>query len=299
MTRVVSLLPAGTEIVAALGALDSLVGVSHECDFPPQIGDRPRVTTTTIDPMASGRSINAAVRQHQASRRSTIAVDAEQLGSLKPDLILVQDLCEVCALSDGQLHRLAAALDPSPRVLSLVARDLAGIWADIREVGAALERVEESHALRAEGEARLARLRHARPRATTSDIPRVLCVEWLDPLYLAGHWVPELVAAAGGENIGAVPGAKSTRWRWKNASRLQPDVVIVMLCGFGVARAQHELSDLSDPDALALFRTTPTWVLDGNSYTSRSGPRVVDGAERIRAALQGEEMAGLVRWRPM
>lgn len=297
MIRVVSLLPAGTEIVAALGALDSLVGVSHECDFPAQICDRPRVTTTRIDPTASGKAIDSAVRELQVAGRPTIAVDAEHLGSLKPDLILVQDLCEVCAVSDGQLHRLATAIDPPPRVLSLVARDLAGIWADIKEIGTALERVEESLALRAEGEARLDRLRRTMLQSK-SDSPRVLCVEWLDPLYLAGHWVPQLVAAAGGENIGAVPGAKSTRWRWKNASRLQPDVVIVMLCGFGVARAQQELAELTDPDALSLFLNSPTWVLDGNAYTSRSGPRVVEGAERIRAALLGEEMPGLARWRP-
>lgn len=298
MIRVVSLLPAGTEIVAALGAIDSLVAVSHECDFPPQIGDRPRVTTTTIDSVLSGPAIDAAVREHQAAGQPTIAIDAKQLSSLKPDLILVQDLCEVCAVSDGQVHRLAGALDPAPRVLSLSARDLAGIWADIREVGTALDRIEQSHALRAEGEARLDRLRRGLPQSKTSDLPRVLCVEWLDPLYLAGHWVPELVAAAGGENIGAVPGAKSTRWPWKNAARLQPDIVIVMLCGFGVTRAQQELAEVRDPDAIALFRSTPTWVLDGNAYTSRSGPRVVEGAERIRSALQGEEMPGLVRWHP-
>jgi iron complex transport system substrate-binding protein len=290
--RIVSLLPAATEIAVALGALDDLVAVSHECDYPEAVRTRPRLTLTPIDLHATGAAIDAAVRELTRSGTPVISVDGPAFARLAPHVVITQDLCEVCAVLDGQVHRLASAMTPAPAVLALKGRNLAGIWEDIRAVGEGLGRSTEAEVLTDNLRRRLASLT---PKPVQRR-PRVLCVEWLDPLYLAGHWVPELVEAAGGEDVGARAGDHSTRRTWWEARSLEPDLVIIMLCGFDVGRSLRELGALTDPAALALMAAAPTWILDGNAYTSRPGPRVVDGAERIRAAILGREMNGLRRW---
>jgi len=293
--RVVTLLPAATEIVAALGGGAGLVGVSHECDYPEWVGRLPRLTTTPIEPTASAARIDAEVRRLRGEGRPVIAVDGAALRRLRPDLIVTQGLCEVCAVADGEVHRLASLLDPAPEIISLSATTLAGIWGDIAAIGRALDLAAEADALVAGLRSRLAALACARPPAAP---PRVVCIEWLDPLYLAGHWVPELVAAAGGHDVGAEPGAHSALARWSELGQLEPDVMLVMLCGFGVERAIRDLDALIEPAGRSLLEGVPVWVLDGNAYTSRPGPRVVDGAERIQAALENRELAGLRCWRP-
>jgi iron complex transport system substrate-binding protein len=285
--RIVTLLPAATEIVVALGAADDLVGISHECDYPPSIMGLPRVTTTNIDSTAPSGLIDREVRRLYEAGQPVIAIDAAQLSRLRPDVIITQGLCEVCAVADGSVFRLAEALQPSPRVVSLSARDLAGIWADIATVGDAVDLADDAEELVLGLQARLQRLRALGP----SHRARVLCVEWLDPLYLAGHWVPELVDAAGGVDAGARPGSHSARAEWHAVGELAPDHVLIMLCGFGVERARSELEGLSDPDAIELMTRTPTWIIDGNAYTSRPGPRVVDAAEQIHSILLGKPSA--------
>jgi len=275
--KVASLLPAGTEIVAALGAEDSLVGISHECDYPASVLHLPRVTWTPVDQAASSREIDRAVRDARGDGRPVIGVDAGLLRSLEPDLVLTQGLCDVCAVADGEVYRLADAFARPPEVLSLSATNVAGIMEDIRRVAAALERAPAGDALVSELESRLAQLRASAP----AEKPRVLCVEWLDPIYLAGHWVPELVAASGGTDIGATAGSHSVTISREKFATLAPDLVIVMLCGFGVERAKRELELAPLPDL-----GVPQVVLDGNAYTSRPGPRVVDGAERISEVLR-------------
>lgn len=225
-----------------------------------------------------------------------IQVDADLLRELAPDLLIVQDLCEVCAIADGELRRLAAVLDPAPRVLTLMGRTMDGVFADIRRVAEALDLTDEGDELVVGLRSRLARLR----RGATGRPPRVLCIEWLEPLYLAGHWVPELVAAAGGEDVGAGPGAHSARMTWEAAAALGPECIVVMLCGFGVDRARAELARPRPPAATALLNGAPVWLLDGHAFTSRPGPRLVDGAERLRVAItggDGEDHVGLARWR--
>lgn len=295
--RVVTLLPAATEIVAALGGAGSLVGISHECDFPASVLHLPRVTSTPIDPSRPGAAIDAEVRRLREAGRVVIQVDANLLREIAPDLVIVQDLCEVCAVADGELRRLTALLDPAPRVLTLAGRTMDGVLTDIRRVADALDLAAEGDELVVGLRSRLARLR----AAATGRPPRVLCIEWLEPLYLAGHWVPELVAAAGGEDVGAGPGAHSARVTWEAAAALRPGCIVVMLCGFGVDRARAELARPLPPVAAALLSDTPVWVLDGHAYTSRPGPRLVDGAERLRVAITGGDAvgnAGLARWQP-
>jgi iron complex transport system substrate-binding protein len=288
--RIVSLLPAATEITVALGARSSLVGISHECDYPPEIADLPRVTATPVDTSQPGTSIDREVLRLREAGRPVIGVEIEQLQRLAPDLIITQDLCQVCAVADGEAHRLAQAMDPVPRILSLEARDLAGIWRDIGTVGAAVGRANEARELVANLEDRLQRLADDSP----PDRPRVVCIEWLDPLYLAGHWVPEMVAIAGGRDVGATPGSHSVPGSWQDVIHLAPDCVIIMLCGFGIERALKELGSLADDHPLANL-PCPIWVLDGNAFTSRPGPRVVDGTALIQSALKGIERPNLVR----
>ncbi|MGH7499638.1 MAG: ABC transporter substrate-binding protein [Gemmatimonadales bacterium] len=290
--RVVTLLPAATEIVMALGGADALVGVSHECDFPPAVARLPRLTASPIDPAASSGAIDSEVRRLRAEGLPVIAVDAAALARLAPDLLITQGLCEVCAVVDGQIHRLASVLHPAPAVLSLSARTLPGIWDDIRSVGRALDLADDADELVAGLRTRLRRL----GTNTPSPAPRVVCVEWLDPPYLAGHWVPELVAAAGGLDVGASAGDHSAVRRWSEVLELRADLIIVTLCGFDVRRAREELAGLDNSDAGRLFSSARLWILDGNAYTSRPGPRVVDGAERLQSAMRGKEMPGLERW---
>ena len=290
--RVVSLLPAATEIVAALGNQSLLVGISHECDYPASVLHLPRVTTTPIDIEASGAAIDAEVRRLSQAGEPVIAIDESALRQLAPDLIITQDLCQICAVSDGQVYRLAASLQPAPRVLSLSARNLAGVWRDIRAIGAALQLSDDAEELVLGLQSRLRTLA-LEPSAHS---PRVLCIEWLDPLYLAGHWVPELVATAGGVDVGAAPGSRSARAEWADLTSLEPECLLVMLCGFDIERSRAELDQLVHPEALELFSRVPTWIMDGNAYTSRPGPRLVDGVRRMRAAFDGRTMAGLERW---
>jgi len=297
--RIVSLLPAGTEIVAALGCETLLVGISHECDYPASILQLPRVTRTPVDSSLSSARVDAQVREIQAEGKPVIGLEAGVLETLAPDLILTQDLCEVCAVADGEVYRLADTMTSPPEIVPLRARDVGGILEDIRTVGHAVGRVKAAEELVQSLELKLRRLSEdgldnsgLRPRR------RVLCIEWLDPLYFAGHWVPQLVHAAGGEDVGARPGAHSTQRSWSEVVHLKPDLLLVMLCGFGVDRSEEELAEVRDPHAVKLLADTETWILDGNSYTSRPGPRVVDGAIRIRAALQAQEMEGLRHYAP-
>jgi iron complex transport system substrate-binding protein len=296
--RVVSLVPAATEIVAALGAEGSLAGISHECDWPPSVRQLPRVTTTPIDPSRASGAIDAEVRRLQAEGRPVIGVDGAALAALLPDLILTQDLCDVCAVVDGDVRALASALDPAPALLALRARTLEGIFADIAAVGTALDRVDVARELMAGLRNRLAQLGggNGSPRR------RVVCLEWLDPIYLAGHWVPDLIEAAGGRDVGARPGAHSRRATIEEVEALRPELILVAPCGFDLARAGREYAAFEEgvraaggppPSAWG----APVWLIDGNAYTSRPGPRVVDGAERIAGALGGRGQEGIRRWR--
>ena len=294
--RVISLLPAATEIVAALGGLPALVGVSHECDFPEAVRRLPRVTSTPIDPDSTGDTIDSAVRALVAAGRPVITVDAEQLRALAPTHLITQELCDVCAVADGQTCELALALDPAPQVISLSGKTLAGVWQDIETVAGALGREAEGQRLVAELSGRLAELSARSAVAVRGSIQRFLCIEWLAPPFTAGHWVPEMVRAAGGIDIGARPGDHSLQRNWAELRSMGPDLIVIMLCGMDVARAEQELARLDDLDALALLSSVPVWIIDGNSYTSRPGPRLVNGAERLAAAISGRPMSGLVRW---
>lgn len=280
--RVVSLLPGATEMIAALGAVDLLVGVSHECDEPAAVRHLPRVTTTPVDSSAPSAAIHAAVRAAVASGQQAIGIDAVLLSALDPDVIVTQRLCEVCAVAEGEAIGLAEVMDPPPRVVALHGRTLEGVWDDLVILGRAIGRAEEgerlAEALRAEVAALAAEHRREVP-------PRVVAIEWLDPLFLAGHWVPEMIAAAGGIDVGASPGSHSTLRDWNDVMALDPDLVLVILCGFDEMRARAELAAMPDGVPKRWLAEQRVAVHDGNAYTSRPGPRLVEGIRRIAAAL--------------
>jgi iron complex transport system substrate-binding protein len=282
--RIVSLLPAATEIVAALGAGGQLVGVSHECDFPPEVRSLPRVTRTRIDTSLPSGAIDRAVTAARQAGVPTVEVDGPLVARLRPDVLIGQALCEVCAAGEGDLAAVVTALIPVPWVVTLHAHTLEGIFADIAKVGEALELRDEAEELVAGLRYRLRRVgaQYAAPRQK----PRVLVLEWLDPPYVAGHWVPELVALAGGEDVAGKPGEPSYRRSWAELAELAPDLVVVALCGFDVARARAELGLVDAADAHGVLGRRIGFV-DGNAYTSRPGPRVVDAAEWLAQLMDG------------
>ena len=281
--RVVSLLPAATEIVAALGGVGRLVGVSHECDFPPEVRSLPRVTRTRVDPAMPSGAIDRAMAEAKRTGVSPVEVDVNLVAHLRPDLLIGQSVCDVCAVGEGELARLVTTLMPTPWVVTLHAHTLDEVFLDIRKVGEALELRDEAEEL----EAGLRyRLRRVSVRAARLPKARVLVLEWLDPPYVAGHWVPDLVTLAGGQDVGSATGEPSRPRPWDELAALAPDVVVVALCGFDIPRAQAELAAVTDPQARALLGRRVEF-LDGNAYTSRPGPRLVDAADILARLIHG------------
>jgi len=279
--RVVSLLPAATEIVAALGALGRLVGVSHECDFPPEVRSLPRVTRTRVDPAMPSAAIDRAMAEARRTGISPVEVDVDLMAHLRPDVLIGQSVCDVCAVGEGELARVVATLMPTPWVVTLHAHTLDQVLLDIGKVGEALELRDEAEELDAGLRYRLRRVQ----AGATRQKPRVLVLEWLDPPYVAGHWVPELVELAGGQDVAGTAGEPSRPRPWEELVALAPDVVVVALCGFDVPRAQTERAAVTDPQARALLGRRVEF-LDGNAYTSRPGPRLVDAAETLARLIR-------------
>jgi iron complex transport system substrate-binding protein len=282
--RVVSLIPAGTEMLAALGALDALVGVSHECDYPAEVAALPRVTASAVERDWSSAAIDAAVRELSAGGLPVFALDAELLRRLAPTLILTQSLCEVCAVSEGDVRSVASVLAVPPRVLPLVGTTLDGVWADVRLVGAAAGRAEEADALLEQIAARLRRV-HDALKAARAPRRRVAVVEWLDPLFVAGHWTPELVRRAGGIDVLAEPGAHSVELSMETLRGSTPDLILFAPCGFDVERAEREAGAVLAGSEWEWARRVECWAIDGNALTSRPGPRLADAVEVIAAIV--------------
>ena len=285
--RVVSLVPAATEMIAALGAGNVLVGVSHECDYPPEVRALPHVTRSSVDPALRSGEIDRAMADAKRTGVSSVEVDVNLIAHLRPDVVIGQSVCDVCAVGETDLARVVSVLMPTPWVVTLHAHTLDGVFDDIHKVGAALELRDEAEELVAGLRVRLRRVRArtAGPGAARFP-PRVLVLEWLDPPYVAGHWVPELVDIAGGRDVGNAPGAPSAARSWPELSTLAPDVVLVAPCGFGEERARREFAAVTDPSARALFGRRVEF-LDGNAYTSRPGPRLVDAAAILARLIHG------------
>ncbi|KOX24863.1 MULTISPECIES: cobalamin-binding protein [unclassified Streptomyces] len=285
--RIVSLLPAATDIVAELGLTADLVGRTHECDWPPEgVAGVPVVTSAAFSPDAlTSREISAAVGGAAHSGSSLYTLDAEALGALAPEIVLTQDLCDVCAVSYEGVSRAVRVLDGGPRVLSLEPRTLDDVLNCLVTVGELLGVRERAERRRAELLGRLAEVRH---RTAGRARPRVVAVEWLDPLWPAGHWVPEQIDAAGGEPLLAAPGEHTGPMTWEAVRAARPDVLLVLPCGFPPERSLRErelLTSLPGWGDLPAVRAGAVWVLDGPAHFNRPGPRVVRGAEILAHVL--------------
>jgi iron complex transport system substrate-binding protein len=289
--RIASLLASATEMVCALGLEDRLVAISHECDYPPEVLDRPRVSRARFDPTGlDGGAIDAAVRDAMAQWGSVYELDADRLRVAAPDLILTQDLCEVCAVPTSLADQAARALDGHPRILALDAHRVAGILDSIRAVGAAAGVPERADALIRGLRERIAAVTRAVAGAPR---PRVLALEWLDPVFAPGHWVPEMVALAGGENLCGTVGTRSRVVTWDTLAGADPDVLLLMPCGYGLAEARREADGHGEALRAIAGRAVASgraWVLDGSSYFNRSGPRVVDGIEILGRVFHPERL---------
>jgi iron complex transport system substrate-binding protein len=298
--RVASLLPSATEMVHFTGAGENLVGVTHECDYPSGVQNLPKLTSSKIDNSMTSAEIDAAIGKYLADTRSIYALDVDLLAELSPDLILTQGLCDVCAVSMNLVEDAASALPRKPEILSLNPASLDDVLEDAARIGEALGRGKETGEKIAALRERLARVEEAvagLPR------PRVGCIEWLDPPFSAGHWVPEMVRLAGGEELYSGPGEPSVRLSWDEVFGATPEVLVLMPCGFGVERTIHEaraLPEVPGWDELPAVKNRRVWAVDANSYFSRPAPRLVEGVEILarilhpKASPGGPEAAGAV-----
>jgi iron complex transport system substrate-binding protein len=274
--RVVSFLPSATEIVAALGHLDAIVGVSHECDFPADVRSRDIVTSSAIDSRAAPGEIDVAVRDFVDTGRPLYDVREERVRALAPDVMVTQIVCDVCAVSEGDVRALAARLEPRPEVVTLGATTLDGIFDDIRRVAAALDVADRADALVENACARM-RSVHETLKAARAPRPRVAVIEWTDPVFAAGHWVPEMVYRAGGEDALAKPGEHSTTRTLEAVHAADPEFILIAPCGFDLDRAAADGERILAMDDWAWAREKQVWAVDANAFLSRPGPRVVDG----------------------
>jgi iron complex transport system substrate-binding protein len=285
--RVISLVPNGTEILFAVGAGDLVVGVSHECDYPAEARTRPILTGSALTPGMSAAEVDATVSSQVGSGLSLYTLDEARIEELAPDVIVTQQLCPVCAVSTEQVDGAVRPLPRCPELVSLDPQTIGQVFADIRRVGEVTDRTVEAAALLAALEQRLAAVRAAvagRPR------PRVLALEWLDPPFAGGHWVPEMIDLAGGEDVIAKPGDHSARLTWEQVAVLDPDAIVVMPCGFDEAGACEQIATIADrPEwrSLRAVREGRVYPVDANGCFSRPGPRLVDGIERLAAILHG------------
>jgi iron complex transport system substrate-binding protein len=282
--RVVSFLPSATEIVAALGHLDAIVGVSHECDFPPAVRSLEVVTSSAIDSRATPGEIDTAVRDFVDTGRPLYDVREERVRALAPDLMVTQIVCEVCAVSEGDVRALAAQLRPRPEVVTLGATTLDGIFDDITRVAAALNVAERADALIERARERMREV-HETLKAARAPRPRVAVIEWTDPIFAAGHWVPEMVYRAGGEDVLAEPGEHSRTRTLDSVRAADPEFLLIAPCGFDLDRAAADGDRALATDEWAWARGKQVWALDANAFLSRTGPRVIDGIEVLAAVF--------------
>lgn len=285
--RIVSLLPSATEILFALGLDREIVGVSHECDFPPQARTKPVVIHSRLPHGAAPAEIDRLVREYVSRGESLYAVDVQKLEELQPELIITQDLCHVCAASPDDLATALTRFDRAPDVLCLSPQDLGDVWRDILLVGEAVCRGAQAERLVDEIGQRQGALEKQLDFSVWR--PRVAFLEWLEPIYVGGHWIPEMIQCAGGEDaLGSVRKA-SFRVPLQEVVEAEPDILLIAPCGYSVRQARSEYESLDLPDqwnAIPAVRNNQVYALDANSYFSRPGPRLVTGMEILAKVIQ-------------
>lgn len=297
--RIVSLLPSATEIVYALGLGDELVGVTHECDYPADARSKTVVTRSLHDlPAATSREIHGLVEGSMRSHTALYELDEAALAALEPDLILTQELCRVCAVGYEQVNEVARRLDGEVTVLSLEPVSVEGILNAIQTVGAMTEAEDEAMAVVEDLRVRLGHVNEiVRGRRDHGFVPpRVVALEWLDPPFAVGHWVPEQVRIAGGWELLGAEGAKSVETSWAAVREVDPEILVLMPCGFDLPKTVEEWARTPRPDGWAELRAVRegrVFATDGSAYFSRPGPRVIDGIEVLSEIIDPAAFDGM------
>jgi iron complex transport system substrate-binding protein len=290
--RIVSLVPAATEMLFALGLGSDLIAVTHECDYPAGALDLPRITRDVLPAGLTAAQIDAAVRERTLAGESIYELDDELLRSLEPDLIVTQSLCRVCAISVDDVRSIAEEIDSQPMVISLDPHTVGEVLGDARTLSQATDTKDAAVDLIREAAARIDRIRLAVRGARR---PRVVALEWLDPPYAAGHWTPQLIEYAGGEDVLGFAGEESERRSWDEVAAVEPDLVIVMPCGYDAEIAHREAE--MHRDELARLGAGEVVAVNAGAYFSRPGPRIVDGLELLAGIIHPElvpESPGLI-----
>jgi iron complex transport system substrate-binding protein len=278
--RIVSLVPSATEMLFAIGAGEEVVAVTHECDFPPEALDLPKITRDVLVPGLDAREIDTAVRELTEQGRAIYELDEQLLERLQPDLIVTQELCAVCAVSADDVRAVAARMDPEPEVLSLDPSTLGEVLGDLRTLAQKTDHSDEAAGVVRDAADRIDRVRVAVKDARR---PRVVALEWLDPVFVAGHWVPQLIEYAGGVDPLGFSGEKSEVVSWEHVKAAEPEVVVVMPCGYDAERAQEEAYDYGDElEELGARRVV---AVDAAALFSRPSHRLVDGLEVLAHVL--------------
>lgn len=290
--RIVSLLPAATEWVCALGGAESLVGRSHECDHPPAIRDRPVVTAPTFEAEGDSAAIDDAVQAQVQAGLSLYEVDLERLRALKPDLVVTQDQCDVCAVSGSDLEaRLANWTGGSPTLFSMQPETLKQVFEEILRLGRVMDQMDAAMEVLGAGETRLKALRDrigVDRRTDPSTLPSVACIEWLEPLMVAGHWMPDVIEMAGGRSVLAEAGEPTRRVEWAELRAADPDVIVGAPCGFTIEETRRDLHYLTERDgwaSLSAVQNGRVALLDGNAYYNRPGARLYRAIEVLASVL--------------
>jgi iron complex transport system substrate-binding protein len=282
--RIVSLVPSATEMLFALGLGSDVIAVTHECDFPPAAQELPRVTRDVLPSGLTSAQIDAAVKERTLSGESIYELDTELLRDLRPDLIVTQALCTVCAVSYDDVRAIAEEIETHPRVISLDPNTLGEVLGDARTLAQATDRKDAGVDLVREAAERIDRVRLATRRVTRR--PRVAALEWLDPPFAAGHWTPQLIEYAGGEDVLGFPGEHSEERTWDEVRASRPDIVVVMPCGFDAELAYREAE--MQRDELLSVGAGEVVAVNAAAYFSRPGPRLVDGLELLAHIIHPE-----------
>lgn len=282
--RILSLLPAATEIVYLLGLEKYLVGVSHECDYPPEAKKKPKVTYSEVTNAMSSREIDKRVKNLVHRGPGVFHIKEGVLKKLRPNLILTQELCEFCAVGFNQVRRAARILDSDVKIISLEPKSVSDILENILLVGEATGSRQQARKVVAGLKSRLLRI----TRNDSRKHPRVLVIEWLDPIMVAGHWVPEMVNLAGGVNLISEAGQKSKSIKVHQINTNNPDMLIISPCGFDIKRTSQERFMINDLRLKINNKNLKTYLIDGNAYITRPGPRIIDGIEILAEIIHPE-----------
>jgi iron complex transport system substrate-binding protein len=291
--RIVSLLPAATEIAASLGLMDQVIGVSHECDFPREANERPRLTHCPVHNAGlTSREVDEWVRRALRENGTIYTIDEPLLRKLRPDVILTQKLCDVCAVGYGTVAKLAQTLPSAPEVINLEPSSLSDIFGDIHRVAEVCDVPDRAHKVIFELSGRIEAVRRRASRI--SHRPRCFLMEWVDPPFCSGHWGPELVEIAGGYDSVGRKHQPSVQIEWQEVLDTQPDIIVLALCGYDIARARSDyqiLRGFPGFDSLPAARRGGIYLVDASAYFARPGPRIVDSVEILAGILRPEEFA--------